>query len=142
MPRLVGINHIAVEVGDVGDALEFLGRIFEVRLRGHGPRMAFVDIGDQFIALTAGRTQPPDSARHVGIVVDDREATLAAVREAGGELVGDNDFVDPWGNRWQVVDYRDVQFTKAPEVLRGMGLDGLEKSKQALTELREKGLAP
>jgi len=142
VPRLVGINHIAVEVGDVGDALEFFGRIFEVRLRGRGPRMAFVDIGDQFIALTAGRTQPPDSARHVGIVVDDREATLAAVREAGGELVGDNDFVDPWGNRWQVVDYRDVQFTKAPEVLRGMGLDGLEKSKQALTELREKGLAP
>jgi len=142
VPRLVGINHVAVEVGDVGEALEFLGRIFEVRLRGRGPRMGFVDIGDQFIALTAGRTQPPDSARHVGIVVDDREATFAAVREAGGELVGDNDFLDPWGNRWQVVDYRDVQFTKAPEVLRGMGLDGLEKSEQALTELREKGLAP
>jgi len=142
VPRLVGINHVAVEVGDVGEALEFLGRIFEVRLRGRGPRMAFVDIGDQFIALTAGRTQPPDSGRHVGIVVDDREATLAAVREAGGELLGDNDFLDPWGNRWQVVDYRDVQFTKAPEVLRGMGLDGLEKSEQALTELREKGLAP
>jgi predicted enzyme related to lactoylglutathione lyase len=140
--RLVGINHVAVEVGDVGEALEFLGRIFEMRLRGRGPRMAFVDIGDQFIALAAGRTQPPDSARHVGIVVDDREATLAAVREAGGELVGDNDFLDPWGNRWQVVDYRDVQFTKAPEVLRGMGLDGLEKSEQALTELRAKGLAP
>jgi len=142
VPRLVGINHVAVEVGDVGEALGFLGRIFEVRLRGRGPRMAFVDIGDQFIALTAGRTQPPDSGRHVGIVVDDREATLAAVREAGGELLGDNDFLDPWGNRWQVVDYRDVQFTKAPEVLRGMGLDGLEKSEQALTELREKGLAP
>ncbi len=142
MPRLVGINHIAVEVGDVGEALDFLGRIFDMRLRGRGPRMAFVDIGDQFIALTAGRTQPPDSARHVGIVVDDREATLAAVREAGGELVGDNDFLDPWGNRWQVVDYRGVQFTKAPEVLRGMGLDGLEKSEQALTELRAKGLAP
>jgi len=142
VPRLVGINHVAVEVGDLGEALEFLGRIFEVRLRGRGPRMAFVDIGDQFIALTAGRTQPPDSGRHVGIVVDDREATLAAVREAGGELLGDNDFLDPWGNRWQVVDYRDVQFTKAPEVLRGMGLDGLEKSEQALTELREKGLAP
>ena len=140
MPRLVGINHVAVEVGDVGEALEFLGRIFEVRLRGRSPRMAFLDIGDQFIALTAGRAQPPDSARHVGIVVDDREATLAAVREAGGELVGDNDFLDPWGNRWQVVDYRDVQFTKAPEVLRGMGLDGLEKSERALTELREKGI--
>jgi lactoylglutathione lyase len=140
VPRLVGINHIAVEVGDVGEALEFLDRVFEVRLRGRGPRMAFVDIGDQFIALTAGRTQPPDSARHVGIVVDDREATLSAVREAGGELVGDNDFLDPWGNRWQVVDYRDVQFTKAPEVLRGMGLDGLEKSEQALSELREKGI--
>jgi lactoylglutathione lyase len=142
VPRLVGINHVAVEVDDVGEALEFLGSIFEVRLRGRGTRMAFVDVGDQFIALTAGRTQPPDSGRHVGIVVDDREATLAAVREAGGELVGDNDFLDPWGNRWQVVDYRDVQFTKAPEVLRGMGLDGLEKSEQALTELRGKGLAP
>jgi len=144
VPRLVGINHVAVDVGDIEEALAFFERIVgEVPLRGRiGSRMAFVDIGDQFIALTAGRTQPPDSARHVGIVVDDREATLAAVREAGGELVGDNDFLDPWGNRWQVVDYRDVQFTKAPEVLRGMGLDGLEKSEQALTELREKGLAP
>ncbi len=141
MTRLVGINHIAVEVGDVDEALDFLGRIFELELRGRGRQMAFVDIGDQFIALAAPRTQPPDEHRHVGLVVDDREGTLAAARAAGAELVGDNDFRDPWGNRWQVVDYRDVQFTKSARILEGMRLAGLEKSERALEELRAKGLA-
>jgi lactoylglutathione lyase len=141
MPRLVGINHVAVEVGDIEEALAFLGRIFELELRGRGARMAFVDMGDQFIALSAGRTHPPDAARHVGIVVDDREETLAAAREAGAEMLGENDFRDPWGNRWQVVDYRDVQFTKAPRILDGMGFGTLKKSERALGELRAKGLA-
>jgi lactoylglutathione lyase len=141
MPRLVGINHVAVEVGDVDDALEFLGRIFELSLRGRSSRMAFVDMGDQFVALSAGRSQPPDVSRHIGLVVDDREATLTAAREAGAEMVGDNDFRDPWGNHWQVVDYRDIQFTKTPRILEGMGLPGLEKSEHALAELRAKGLA-
>lgn len=141
MPRPVGINHVAVEVGDLEDALDFLGKIFELELRGRAARMAFVDMGDQFIALAEGRTQPPDKARHVGLVVDDREATLAAAREAGAQMLGDNDFRDPWGNHWQIVDYRDVQFTKTRRILEGMGLGGLEKSERALQELRAKGLA-
>jgi predicted enzyme related to lactoylglutathione lyase len=143
MPKLVGINHVAVEVGDLDQALAFLESLAgELKLRGrHGSSMAFVDLGDQFIALSAGRTQPPDQARHIGLVVDDREEVLARAREAGATVHG-NDVLDPWGNRWQIVDYRDVQFTKAPEVLRGMGLEGLEKSEQAIAELRSKGLTP
>jgi catechol 2,3-dioxygenase-like lactoylglutathione lyase family enzyme len=143
VPRLVGINHVALEVGSVDDALEFYGRIFDLELRGRAGRMAFIDIGDQFIALSEGRTQPPDRARHFGLVVDDKEATRQALVAAGVELQPGRglDFVDPWGNNIQVVDYRDVQFTKAPEVLRGMGLDDLDKSDQALAELRKKGLS-
>ena len=140
MPRLVGINHVAVDVGDIDEALAFFGRIFEIRLRGKGPRMAFIDIGDQFIALARGRRNEPDGHRHIGLVVDDRPATIAAARAAGARMTGDNDFLDPWGNCWQVVDYRDIQFTKAPRVLTGMGLTGLEKSERALDELRAKGL--
>jgi catechol 2,3-dioxygenase-like lactoylglutathione lyase family enzyme len=141
--RLVGINHVALEVGDVDEALAFYGRIFEFGLRGRGARMAFIDMGDQFVALAAGRTQPPDAHRHIGFVVDDQEAVRRALEEAGVEpLPGAGlDFLDPWGNRVQVVEYGEIQFTKAPEVLRGMGLD-LPKSERALAELREKGLAP
>ena len=104
--------------------------------------MAFVDMGDQFIALARGRTQPPDRGRHFGLVVDDKEEVRAALREAGVEVSRPPslDFHDPWGNHVQVVDYRDVQFSKAPEVLRGMGLDALEKSERAREELRAKGL--
>jgi lactoylglutathione lyase len=143
VPRLVGINHVALEVGSVDEALEFYGGLFDLELRGRAGRMAFIDIGDQFIALAEGRTQPPDRARHFGLVVDDKEATRQALIEAGVELQPGRglDFLDPWGNFVQVVDYRDVQFTKAPEILRGMGLDGLGKSDQALAELREKGLS-
>jgi catechol 2,3-dioxygenase-like lactoylglutathione lyase family enzyme len=143
MPRLVGINHVALEVGSIEEALEFYGRIFELELRGRGAHMAFIDIGDQFIALAAGRTQPPDRHRHFGLVVDDKEATRRALEQAGVELQPGRglDFRDPWGNHVQVVDYREIQFTKAPEILRGMGLDPLAKSEQALSELREKGLA-
>jgi predicted enzyme related to lactoylglutathione lyase len=141
MPRLVGINHVAVEVGGIEEALEFFGRIFELELRGRGRRMAFIGMGDQFLALSAGRKQPPDEHRHIGLVVDDRPATLAAAREAGAQMIGDNDFLDPWGNHFQVVDYRDVQFTKTDEVLRAMDLEGLEKSERAQEELRAKGIA-
>ena len=141
MPRLVGINHVAVEVDDIDAALDFLGRIFDLTLRGRSARMAFVDMGDQFIALAAGRAQARDAYRHIGLVVDNRPATLAAAAAAGAGLAGDHDFLDPWGNRWQVVDYRDIQFTKAPRILEGMGLAGLEKSERALDELRSKGLA-
>jgi predicted enzyme related to lactoylglutathione lyase len=141
MPRLVGMNHVAIEVGDLDEALEFYSRIFELTLRGRQRTMAFVDMGDQFLALSEGRSQPPDRDRHIGLVVDDREAALAAAREAGAEMIGDNDFRDPWGNHFQVVDYRDVQFTKTDRVLAGMGLDGLEKRERAVAELRAKGLA-
>ena len=141
MPRPVGINHIAVEVGDIDEALAFFESVFgELELRGRNRAMAFVDLGDQFIALALGPAGE-SRARHIGLVVDDREATLAAARAAGVRFVGDNDLADPWGNVWQIVDYRDVQFTKTPAVLAGMGLDGLEKSERALAELREKGLA-
>jgi predicted enzyme related to lactoylglutathione lyase len=142
MPRLVGINHVALEVGDIDEALAWYGQIFDVELRGRSAGMAFIDMGDQFIALATGRTQPPDTHRHFGLVVDDKEATRAALEKAGAQILPGRglDFVDPSGNHVQVVDYRDVQFTKAPEILRGMGLE-LEKSERALEELRTKGLA-
>ena len=144
MTRLVGINHVALDVGNLEEALAWYGRIFEFQLRGRaGNRMAFIDMGDQFMALAAGRTQPPDQARHFGLVVDDKEAVRKRLHDNGVSVQasGSLDFTDPWGNHVQVVDYRDVQFTKAPEVLRGMKLSGLSKSEQALEELSEKGMA-
>ncbi|HUA47159.1 MAG TPA: VOC family protein [Solirubrobacteraceae bacterium] len=144
MARLVGINHVALEVGDIDDALAWYGRFFEFELRGrHGARMAFIDMGDQFIALSAGREQPADESRHFGLVVDDKESVRTAL-EQGGVAVqrsGSLDFRDPWGNHVQVVDYREIQFTKTPAVLDAMSLDGLAKSEAAQREIRERGLA-
>jgi catechol 2,3-dioxygenase-like lactoylglutathione lyase family enzyme len=142
--RLVGINHVALSVGDVEEALAFYSALFEIRLRGREPGMAFVDMGDQFIALAEGRTQEPDDGRHFGLVVEDGDAVRAALADAGVPVSGGRrlEFRDPWGNHVQVVDYRDIQFTKAPEVLEGMQLDGLAKRDSALRELRERGLAP
>ena len=141
-PRLVGVNHVALEVGDVDEALAFYGQIFEFELRGRAGRMAFLDMGDQFVALAAGRTQPADAHRHFGLVVDNKEAARRALQDASVEVPGSGrlDFRDPWGNHVEIVDYREIQFTKAENVLRGMGLEGLEKSEQALEELRGKGL--
>jgi lactoylglutathione lyase len=140
--RLVGINHVALEVRDVDEALAFYGQAFELNLRGRAPGAAFIDIGDQFIALMAGRSQPADGARHLGIVVDDKEAARRALEAAGAEILPGRglDFRDPWGNHIQVVQYDQVQFTKTEAVLRGMGLE-LGKSDGALAELRGKGLA-
>ena len=143
MPKLVGMNHIALEVGDIDEALAFWESIFgPLTLRGRGGRMAFIDMGDQFIALAQGRTQPPDRHRHFGLVVDDKEAVRARLRELDIPISSGRglDFSDPWGNQIQVVDYREVQFTKTPEVLQAMDLAGLEKSDSALAELREKGV--
>jgi predicted enzyme related to lactoylglutathione lyase len=134
--RLVGINHVALEVDDVDEALEFYGRIFDFELRGRAGRMAFVDMGDQFIALAQGRRQPPDDHRHFGLVVDDRERALAAARAAGADVRG-NDFRDPWGNNVQLVAYEDIQFTKTPAILAAMGLE-LEKTEAAREEIRRK----
>jgi catechol 2,3-dioxygenase-like lactoylglutathione lyase family enzyme len=144
MARMIGINHVAVEVDDVDEALEWYGRFFEFDLRGRiGRSMAFVDLGDQFLALAAGRVQPPDQGRHFGLVVDDMEAVRAALREAGLDVQeeGSLDFRDPWGNHVQVVDYRDIQFTKAPQVLRAMAIEELSKSDAAREELRSKGIS-
>ena len=144
MPRLVGINHVALEVGDLEAALEWYGRIFEFEIVREPPfpHMAFLQMGDQFIALSQGRSQPADTARHFGLVVDDKPAVRAALEEAGAEILPGRglDFIDPWGNHLQVVAYGDIQFSKTPEVMRGMGLE-LPKSEQALAELRESGLA-
>ena len=144
MARLVGINHVALEVDDVDAALAWYGRFFEFELRGRaGARIAFIDLGDQFIAIAAGRSQPPDETRHFGLVVDDKEAVRAALRSDGVEVraSGSLDFRDPWGNNVQVVDYREIQFSKTPAVLQGMGFDELNKTEQALTELRDKRLS-
>ncbi len=143
MVKPIGINHVALEVDDLDEALQWYGRFFELELRGRHPKMAWIDMGDQFIALSQGRAQGADQGRHFGLVVDDKESLRAALREAGVEVPesGSLRFRDPWGNNVEIVDYRDVQFTKAPEVLSGMGLEQLGKSEQALTELRAKGLA-
>jgi predicted enzyme related to lactoylglutathione lyase len=140
--ELVGINHIALEVGDVEEALDFYGRVFDFELRGRAGRMAFIDMGDQFIALAEGRSQEPDRSRHFGLVVDDLKATRRALEAAGAQILPGRglDFVDPWGNHVQVVEYGRIQFTKAPEIMDGMGLD-LDKSPEALEELRAKGLS-
>mgnify|MGYP001102004058 CR=1 FL=1 len=144
MPKLVGINHVALEVGDLEAALDWYGRIFEFELVREPPfpHMAFLQMGDQFIALSEGRSQPPDTARHFGLVVDDKQATREALEAAGAEIVPGRglDFVDPWGNHLQVVAYGDIQFSKTPEVMRGMGLE-LPKSESAIAELREAGLS-
>ena len=140
--RLVGINHVALEVGDLEQALDYYGAIFEVELRGRVPGMAFLDIGDQFLALSEGRRQAADDDRHFGLVVDDLDAARAALEAAGAEILPGRglDFRDPWGNRFQLVEYSRIQFTKAPPILEGMGLGDLGKSERALEELREKGL--
>jgi lactoylglutathione lyase len=139
---MVGINHVALEVGDVGEAVEFYGRIFELELRGRVAGMAFLDMGDQFLALAEGGGPPADRHRHFGLVVDDVERTRQALQEAGAAIEPGRGlrFRDPWGNLVEVVQYSEIQFTKAPPVLTGMGLDELSKSESARAELREKGL--
>ena len=142
--RAVGFNHVALEVGDIEEALAFYGRLFEFELRGKSSTSAFIDLGDQFLALQKGRTQPADDGRHFGLVVDDKEAVRKAMAVAGikplpGPFL---DFLDPWGNRIEIVSYENVQFTKAPNVLRGMGLARLSKNEQAIKELTAKDMAP
>lgn len=141
--RLVGINHVALEVGDINEALEFYGAIFSFTLRGKSDTMAFLDMGDQFLALSQGRSQAPDDHRHFGLVVDDRGPVKNALEKLGAEIVPSRglDFLDPWGNRIQVVEYGSIQFSKSDAVLKGMDLAGLKKNEQALQELRDKGLA-
>jgi len=142
--RAVGLNHIALDVGDIEEALLFYARIFVFELRGKSKDMAFIDLGDQFLALQRGRRQTSDDGRHFGLVVDDKEAVRRALVEAGVEALPGPflDFRDPWGNRIEIVGYDSVQFSKAPNVLRGMGLSHLSKDAQATKQLAEKGMAP
>jgi predicted enzyme related to lactoylglutathione lyase len=142
--RVVGFNHVALEVGDVEAALAFYGRLFDFKLRSKSDSMAFIDLGDQFIALQKGRSQPFDDGRHFGLVVDDKETARKALIDAGVEILPGPflDFRDPWGNRIEIVGYDNIQFTKAPNVLRGMGLGHLTKNEKAIKELAEKGMAP
>jgi len=142
--RAVGINHVALEVDDVEAALEFYGALFELKLRGRHDGMAFIDLGDQFINLSPRRSQGPDQARHFGLVVDDREALRENLEQFDVRLLDSPglDFLDPWGNHVQVVEYRGIQFSKTKDVLKGMGLGDLTKTDEALRELREKGMAP
>ena len=141
--RAIGFNHVALEVGDIDEALAFYGRLFEFELRGRSKASAFIDLGDQFLALQQGRTQPADDGRHFGLVVDDKEAVRRALAEAGVETLPGQflDFLDPWGNRVEIVSYDNIQFTKAPNVLRGMGLSHLPKNENAMEELSGKGMA-
>ena len=141
--RVVGLNHVALEVGDIEEALAFYGRLFAFELRGKSATMAFIDLGDQFIALQKGRKQPADDGRHVGLVVEDKEAVRSALKAAGVAVLGGRflDFLDPWGNRIEIVGYDNIQFTKAPNVLRGMGLSHLSKNESARKELADKGMA-
>jgi lactoylglutathione lyase len=140
--KLIGINHVALEVDDIDEALDWYGRFFEFSLRGKSRWAAFIDIGDQFIALERGRLQEPDRGRHFGLVVDDKEAARRALLDAGVAVSSPPslDFRDPWGNHVQVVDYREIQFLKAPEVLRALDAKSLEKTERALGELRAKGI--
>jgi lactoylglutathione lyase len=142
--RAVGINHVALEVGDIDEALAWYGAILSFELRGRvGGRMAFVDLGDQFLAFSAPRRQPADDERHLGLVVDDRDAVRAALEQAGARVLPGRglNFLDPWGNRVEIVQYDQIQFSKTSGVLRGMGLDGLTKTEAAQRELDEKGLS-
>jgi predicted enzyme related to lactoylglutathione lyase len=141
-PRLVGINHVAIEVDNIDEGLAFYGKIFDFSLRGRSERSAFIDIGDQFVNMTLGPAKDGVERRHIGFVVDDRSTVVQRAKEAGARMVEGPflDFLDPWGNRIEVVEYSNVQFTKAPHVLRGMGLD-LAKNDKARGELAEKGMA-
>ena len=140
--QAVGINHVALEVGDIDEALDFYAQFLEFTLRGKSEKMAFIDMGDQFIAIAKVEVQPRDNDRHFGLVVDDKKAVGRMLNELGIEIVSERfmDFYDPWGNRIEIVGYEGIQFTKADNVLRGMGLDGLGKTDKAIQELTDKGM--
>lgn len=141
--RALGINHVVLEVGDLEAALKFYGAIFDFTLRGQSEHNAFIDLGDQFIQLSLGKTQAADEKRHFGLVVDNREPIRRALKELGVETLDRRlNFRDPWGNRIEVVPYDDVQFTKSSDVLKGMGVGSLKKTENAIDELRKKGMAP
>lgn len=140
----MGFNHVALEVGDIEEALEFYAKFIDFELRGKSEDMAFIDLGDQFLAIQKGRRQSPDDGRHFGLVVSDQEMVRRSLEEHEIEILPGPllDFLDPWGNRFEIVGYDDIQFTKAAHVLRGMGLENMQKTESAIQELKDKGMAP
>ena len=142
--QVVGFNHVALEVGDIEEALAFYGEFLAFELRSQSENMAFIDLGDQFLALSKGRRQAPDDNRHFGLVVEDKAVVAKTLEEMGVEIISDRflDFLDPWGNRIEIIGYQNIQFTKAPHILRAMGLARLRKSESALKELADRGMAP
>ncbi len=140
--RAIGVNHIAFEVHDLDQSLAWYERFFSFELRGRRGSMAWIDLGDQFLALSEGGPETPDRSRHVGLVVDDKEALRAELLAAGEQVSRDGSLRvrDPSGNLLEIVDYRDVQFSKTPAVMRAMGIDGLEKTEAAREQLRAKGI--
>ncbi len=142
--KAVGINHVALEVGDIDEALTFYGRFLDFEIHSRSDTIAFIYFGDQFINFSKGRTQPPDENRHFGIAVDNKELARQTLEGMGVTFLDGRfmDFLDPWGNRVEITTYTNIQFSKADHVLKGMGLGHLEKTESAIVELREKGLAP
>ncbi len=142
--RAVGINHIALEVGDIKKALAFYGDFLDFEVSRQSKTAAFIYFGDQFINFVAGRAQGPDEGRHFGIAVDDKDLARASLEKLGIEFLDTRflDFLDPWGNRVEITTYEKIQYTKADHILRGMGLGHLEKTDEALEELRKKNMAP
>ena len=142
--RAVGINHVALEVGDIDAALEFYAKFLDFEVAEKSRDAAFIYFGDQFINFTRWSDRQPDRQRHVGIAVDDKALARKLLEDMGVRLLDTRflDFLDPWGNRIELTTYTNIQFTKADHVLRGMGLGHLKKTDAALAELRAKGLAP
>lgn len=142
--KAIGINHVALEVNDIDAALEFYGAFLDFELESKSDTAAFIYFGDQFINFAKGRSQTKDTQRHFGIAVDDKELVRQTLIDMGVEITPGRflDFYDPWGNRVEITTYTNIQFSKADHVLKGMGLDHLEKTEKAIAELREKGMAP
>jgi catechol 2,3-dioxygenase-like lactoylglutathione lyase family enzyme len=142
--RAIGINHIALEVGDIDQALDFYGGFLDFQIQERNNTAAFIYFGDQFINFTKNSDRQPDQLRHFGIAVDDKPLAQRLLEQLGVKLLDSRflDFLDPWGNRVEITTYANIQYTKADHVLRGMGLGHVRKSEAALAELREKGMAP
>jgi catechol 2,3-dioxygenase-like lactoylglutathione lyase family enzyme len=140
----VGINHVAIEVGNIAEALAFYGRFLAFTVEEQTDDMAIIYFGDQFVNLIRNADRKPDSMRHFGIAVDDKPLARKTLESMGVKLLDSRflDFLDPWGNRVEITTYTNIQFTKAGHVLHGMGLGHLRKSEEALSELRAKGMAP
>lgn len=138
----IGINHVALEVGNIAEALAFYGSFLNFTITSQSENAAFIYFGDQFINFAKGRTQAPDEKRHFGIAVDDKELVRDTLIEMGVALLGGRflDFLDPWGNRVEITTYTNIMFSKSTAVLRGMDMDHLQKTDESLAELDKHGL--